>query len=149
MLTLEDKVSIVQQWHSSHCIATVRRSFRQRDARYHGKNLPPRSVIWLVIDNFQQHGTVQDRRKSHIVKRDRVISPRKVMLVNQVYCNKQRVSLHLAAKKHECPGTFLLCEHDSKEGSKEETFQRCENWAINHLSEAQTSHFVQETSQYA
>ena len=44
MLTLEDEVLIVHQWQSSHCIATVRISFRQRDARYHGKNLPPSQI---------------------------------------------------------------------------------------------------------
>ena len=63
MLTLEDKVFIVQKWHSSHCLATVRRSFRQRDARFLGKNLPSRQVIRYVIDNFQQNGTVETVEK--------------------------------------------------------------------------------------
>ena len=77
MFSLEDKIFIVQQWHSSHSLAIIRRSFRQRDARYHGKNLPSKRMIQYVIDNFQQHGTVVDRRKSYIVNRARIISPGK------------------------------------------------------------------------
>ena len=63
MLTLEDKVFIFQHWHASHCLATVRRSFRRRDARYHGKILPSWQLIHYVIDNFQRNGTVGDHRK--------------------------------------------------------------------------------------
>lgn len=74
MFSLEDKIFIVQQWNSFQPLATIRRSFRRRDARYHGKNLPSLRTIRYVIDNFQKHGTVLDRRKSHFVNNGRVLS---------------------------------------------------------------------------
>ena len=105
MLSLEDKIFIVQQWASSHSLTTIRRSFRQRDARYHGKTYPLKSerVIRYVINNFKQYGTVGDRRKRYNMDRTRIMSPRKVEAVikgiRRVYRNKQKVSIHSTARR--------------------------------------------------
>ena len=107
MLSLEDKIFIVQQWHSFQPLATIRRSFRRRDARYHGKNLPSLRTIRYVIDNFQKHGTVLDRRKSHFVNKGRVLSPGKVERVRKVYRRKQKISIRAAARSSRVSQYFV------------------------------------------
>ena len=55
----------------------VFRAFHQRNARYHGKTLPSQRVIQYVINNFEKHGAVEDRRKIYTVDRPWALSPRK------------------------------------------------------------------------
>ena len=106
MLSLEDKIFIVQQWHSFQPLATIRRSFRRRDARYHGKNLPSLRTIRYVTGNFQKHGTVLDRRKSHFLNKG-ILSPGKVERVRKVYRRKQKISIRAAARNSQVSQYFV------------------------------------------
>ena len=99
MLSLADKIFIVEQWHLHHSIVKVRRAFRQRDSRYTGKNLPSKSTIQYVVDNFKQHGTIRDRRKSYVAAKPRPISRQVVRRVKDSLQKDRKFSITRVAKK--------------------------------------------------
>ena len=88
---------IVEKWYETRSLAFIRRAFRQRDARYHGKNLPSRTSIERVVKHFQRSGTVADLRNTNLAQRERDFSPEKVRRVKKVYARRQKVSLRRAS----------------------------------------------------
>ena len=95
MFSREDTIFIVEKWYEKLSLAFIRRAFRQRDARYHGKNLPSRTSIERVVKHFQRSGTVAeaDLRSTYLAQRGWDFSPEKVRRVKKVYDRKQKVSL--------------------------------------------------------
>ena len=92
-----------------NCLATISRSFRQRDAHYHGKNLPPKQAMQSVINNFQQNGTVQDCRKSYIVPRERPVSPRKIVRARKICSQKQVLGIRNGSNITVNQHTYQVC----------------------------------------
>ena len=78
MFSREDTMFIVEKWYETRSLAFIRRAFRQRDARYHGKNLPSRTPIEWVVKHFQRSGTVADLRSTNLAQRGRDFSPEKL-----------------------------------------------------------------------
>ena len=97
MFSREDKIFIVEKWYETRSLAFIRRAFRQRDARYHGKNLPSRTSIERVVKHFQRSGTVADLRNTYLAQRGRDVSPEKVRRVKKVYARRQKVYLRRAS----------------------------------------------------
>ena len=85
MFSREDKIFIVEKWYETRPLAFIRRAFWQRDARYHGKNLPSRTSIEQVVKHFQRSGTGADLRNTYLAQRGRDFSPEKVRRVKKVY----------------------------------------------------------------
>ena len=93
----EDKIFIVEKWYETRSLAFIRRAFQQRDARYHGKNLPSRTSIERVVKHFQRSGTVADLRNTYLAQRGRDFSPEKVRLAKKFYARRQKASLRRAS----------------------------------------------------
>ena len=62
MLTLEDKKFVVQQWNITGSWIAIRRAFLKRPG-YHAKNLPALSSLKLVVNKFNEFGSITNRRK--------------------------------------------------------------------------------------
>lgn len=99
MLALHDRIFVVQQWCLLRSATAVRRSFRNRDPRYHGKNLPSLQSIRNVINHFKAHGTVTDLRKTTAANKKRQIPEEDVRSVKRLYYWKQRFSVKRASVK--------------------------------------------------
>lgn len=99
MLVLCDRIFVVQQWCRLQSVTAVRRSFRNRDSRYHGKNLPSLQSIRNIVDHFKRHGTVTDLRKSTSVNKERPIPEEDVKTVRSLYLRKQKLSIKKASMK--------------------------------------------------
>ena len=97
LFSREDKIFIVEKWYETRSLAFIQRAFRQRDARYHGKNSPSRTSIERVVKHFQRSGTVADIRNTYLAQRGRDFSPEKVRRVKKVYARRQKVSLRRAS----------------------------------------------------
>ena len=97
MFSREDKIFIVEKWYETRSLAFIRRAVRQRDARYHGKNLPSPTSIERVVKHFQRFGTVADLRSTYLAQKGRYFSPEKVRRVQKVYARRQKVSLRRAS----------------------------------------------------
>ena len=85
MLVLRDRIFVVQQWYWLQSIVAVHRRIRNRDAGYHGKNLPSLQSIRNVIDHFKTHGTVTDLRKSTALKKEHPIPRGNVDAIRRLY----------------------------------------------------------------
>ena len=72
----------------------VIRSFRSIPG-YHSKNLPSSAALRCIINKFEAHGTLLDRRSG----KKRIISCKQVNEAKHLYRNKQRISLRIAARK--------------------------------------------------
>ena len=68
MLSLEDKVFVIQKYHETRSFSAVRREFRHRDARLNGQNLPSLRQLRRVVKCFEESGSVLDRRKKNQVE---------------------------------------------------------------------------------
>ena len=86
----EDKIFIVEKWYETRSLAFTRRAFRQRDLRYHGKNLPSQTSIERVVKHFQRTGTVTYLKNTYLAPRGRDFSPEKVRRVKKVYAQDRR-----------------------------------------------------------
>ena len=64
ILDLEDIIFVVKKWYETSSVTTVRRAFRGRDARFHGRNLPSERQIRRVVECFEKYGSVWDARKN-------------------------------------------------------------------------------------
>ena len=62
MLTLEEKKFVVQQWNITGSWIAIRRAFLKRPG-YHAKNLPALSSLKLVVNKFNEFGSITDRIK--------------------------------------------------------------------------------------
>ena len=63
ILDLEDRIFVVKKWYETSSVTTVRRAFRRRDARFHGRNLRSERQIRRVVECFEKYGSVWDARK--------------------------------------------------------------------------------------
>ena len=63
VLDLEDRIFVVKKWYKTSSVTNVRRAFRRRDARFHGRNLPSKRQIRRVVECFEKYGSVWDARK--------------------------------------------------------------------------------------
>ena len=63
ILDLEDRIFVVKKWYETSSVTTVRRAFRRRDARFHGRNLPSERQIRRVVEYFEKYVSVWDARK--------------------------------------------------------------------------------------
>ena len=63
MLSLEDKVFVIQKYDETRSFSAVRREFRRRDARFNGRNLPSVRQLRRAVKCFEESGSVHDRRK--------------------------------------------------------------------------------------
>ena len=61
MLTLDEKKYAIEQWNLSKSCSMVRRSFRSIPG-YLSKNLPSTAALRYIINKFEAHGTLLDRR---------------------------------------------------------------------------------------
>ena len=107
MFRLESGWFIVRKWYESRCVTTILRSFRKRDARYHGRNLPSRKSIRRVIDRFNTTGTVNDRRFNGLTGKYCPISPSKIQRVRELYSRTQRISLRRAERQTKVTKYFV------------------------------------------
>ena len=55
---LEDRIFVVKKWYKTSSVTNVRRAFRRRDARFHGRNLPSERQIRRVVECFEKYGSV-------------------------------------------------------------------------------------------
>ena len=94
MLTLDEKKYAIEQWNLTKSYTMVRRSFRSIPG-YHSKNLPSTAALRYIINKFEAHGTLLDRRSG----KKRIIYCKQVNEVKHLYRNKQRISLKIAARK--------------------------------------------------
>ena len=53
----------VKKLYETNSVTTVRRAFRRRDARFHGRNLPSERQIRQVVECFEKYGSLWDARK--------------------------------------------------------------------------------------
>ena len=82
-------------------MTTVRRAFRRRDARYHGRNLPSERQIRWVVKCFEEYGSVWDARKKRRGSTGRpevVTTDQNIRRVRQFFGRKQRLSVGNAAR---------------------------------------------------
>ena len=107
MLTLEDKIFIVEQYALSKSVTAVRRSFRKRENWFHGKNLPSISTITNVVKTFELYGTVQDRRKNYTVSKEQYLSPTIIGAIT--YHHRQLSQRDLGFISGEVRRRFELC----------------------------------------
>ena len=94
ILTLDEKKYAIEQWNLTKSYTIIRRSFRSIP-RYHSKNLPSTATLRYIINKFEAHETLLDRRSGN----KRIISCKQVNEVKHLYHNKQRISLRIAAIK--------------------------------------------------
>ena len=94
MLTLDEKKFAIEQLDLMKSYTVVRRSFRSIPG-YHSKNLPSTAALRYIINKFEAHGTLLDRRSS----KKRIISCKQVNEAKHLCRNKQRISLRIAARK--------------------------------------------------
>ena len=64
ILDLKDRIFVVKKWYETSSVTTVRRAFRRRDARFHGRNLPSERQIRQVVECFEKYGSVWDADRS-------------------------------------------------------------------------------------
>ena len=117
MFSREDTIFIVEKWYETHSLAFIRRAFRKRDARYHGKNLPSRTSIERVVKHFQRSGTVADLRSTYLAQRERNFSPEKVRRVKKVYARRQKVSLRRASHSTNVTRYFVNVRYFSSDNT--------------------------------
>ena len=94
MVTLDEKKYATEQWNLTKSYTMVRRSFWSIPG-YHSKNLPSTAALRYIINKFEAHGTLLDRRNG----KKRIISCKQVNEVKHLYRIKQRISLRIAARK--------------------------------------------------
>ena len=61
MLTLDEKKYAIEQWNLTTSYIMVRQTFRSIPG-YHSKNLPSTAALRYIINKFEAHGTLLDRR---------------------------------------------------------------------------------------
>ena len=88
MLTLEEKNFVVQQWNitGSGSWIAIRRDFLKRPG-YHAKNLPVLSSLKLVVNKFNEFGSITDRRKG----KKSAITSTEIKKVERLYRNRQLI----------------------------------------------------------
>ena len=94
MLTLDEKKYTIEQWNLTKSYTMVRQSFRSTPG-YHSRNLPSTAALRYIINKFEAHGTLLDRRSG----KKRIISCKQVNEAKHLYRNKQGISLRIAARK--------------------------------------------------
>ena len=94
MLSDEEKIHAIKVWYSTKSLTKVQRSFRKRPG-YHAKNLPRFSPLQWIVNKFEQHGTVQDRRRGSELS----IKEYEVKNVQRLYKNTQSLSLCSASRR--------------------------------------------------
>ena len=94
MLTLEQKKHAIEKWILTRSITSVRRSFRFLPG-FHSKSLPPISTLRNIVNKFEVHGILSDRRKG----KKSVINSHQINRVKRLYREKQLISLRSASKR--------------------------------------------------
>ena len=94
MLTLEEKKFVVQQWNITRSWIAIRRAFLKRPG-YHAKNLPALSSLKLVVNKFNEFGSITDRRKG----KKSAITSSEIKKVERLYKNRQLISLRSAIRR--------------------------------------------------
>ena len=101
ILDLEDRIFVVKKWYETSSVTTVRRAFRRRDARFHGRNLPSERQIRRVVECFEKYGSVWDARKKRRGSTGRpevVTTDQNIRRVRQFFGRKQRLFVGNAAR---------------------------------------------------
>ena len=94
MFTLQQKKHVIDKWILTRSITLVRRSFRSVPG-FHNKNLPSIMTLRNIVNNFEVHGTLLDRRKG----KKSVLGSDQINRVRRLYREKQLISLRSASKK--------------------------------------------------
>ena len=94
MSTLEEKKFVVQQWNITGSWIAIRRAFLKRPG-YHAKNLPALSSLKLVVNKFNEFGSITDRRKG----KKSAITSAEIKKVERLYRNRQLISLCSASRR--------------------------------------------------
>ena len=94
MLTLQQKKHVIDKWILTISITSVRRSFRSMPG-FHSKNLPSIMTLRNIVNKFEVHGTLLDRRKG----KKSVLQSDQINRVRRLYREKQLISLRSASKK--------------------------------------------------
>ena len=84
MLTLEEKKFVVQQWNITGSWIAIRRAFLKRPG-YNAKNLPALSSLKLVVNKFNEFGSITDRRKG----KKSAITSTEIKKVERLYRTRQ------------------------------------------------------------
>ena len=92
MLTLEEKKFVVQQWNITGSWIAIRRAFLKRPG-YHAKKLPALSSLKLVVNKFNEFGSITDRIKG----KKSAITSTEIKKVERLYRNRQLISLRSAS----------------------------------------------------
>ena len=101
ILDLEDRIFVVKKWYKTSSVTNVRRAFRRRDARFHGRNLPSERQIRRVVECFEKYGSVWDARKKRRGSTGRpeiFTNDQNIQRVRQFFGRKQRLSVGNAAR---------------------------------------------------
>ena len=101
ILDLKDRIFVVKKWYETSSVTTVRRAFRRRDARFHGRNLPSERQIRQVVECFEKYGSVWDARKKRRGSTGRpevFTTDQNIRRVRQFLGRKQRLSVGNAAR---------------------------------------------------
>ena len=94
MLTLQQKKHVIDKWILTISITSVRRSFRSMPG-FHSKNLPSIMTLRNIVNKFEVHITLLDRRKG----KKSVLQSDQINRVRRLYREKQLISLRSASKK--------------------------------------------------
>ena len=94
MLTLQQKKHVIDKWISARSITSVRRSFWPMPG-FHSKNLPSIMTLRNIVNKFEVHGMLLDRRKG----KKSVLESDQFNRVRRLYREKQLIFLRSASKK--------------------------------------------------